>query len=200
MIDVFTVRMGLIDTGLWNAADIVGLYKTELKAAGFASNQLPIVEWPAARTNVTANDPFQGARSITISHPDLGDFSQTRDGNVPYDQDPAKLAQTGKAFLSVFTWNLCLPNPAPGADGAALLRDIFRKVRPAGILKLSPKVSKWENAAELQPGYPPKGPRPDCGSVPAPGPVSATAGPGKKPGLGAIVAGVLGLWLLTKGR
>jgi hypothetical protein len=197
MIDVYTVRMGLIDTGLWNAADLVNLYKTELKAAGFASNQLPSVDWPEAKVSVKANEPFTGARSITVSVPQLGDFSQTRDGNVPYEQDPAKLAQVGKAFPSIFTWNLCFPNPAPNADGAGILRDIFRRVRPEGILKLSPKVSTWESAPELQNGYPAKGPRPVCGAVPDAG--TNAAAPAKGPGLGAVFGALLGLYLLSRG-
>lgn len=198
MIDVYTVRMGLIDTGLWNAADLVNLYKAELKAAGFASNQLPSVNWPEVKPSVKANDPFQGARSITVTVPHLGTFSQTRDGNVPYEQDPAKLAQVGKAFPSVFTWNLCFPNPPPNADGAGILRDIFRKVRPEGMLKMSPKVSTWETAPELQDGYPAKGPRPECGAGPVA--VAKAAAPAKGPGLGAALTALIGLYLLTKGR
>lgn len=194
--DVYTVRMGFFDTRLWTAADLVALYKTDLKAAGFASNQLPSVMWPDTPITTKANDPFQGASSITINLPPFGELTQTRDNNVPYAQDPAKLAQAGKAFASLFTWNLCLPNPPPGVDGAGLLRDIFRKVRPEGILKLSPKVTTWESAPELQEGYPPRGPRPDCGT--APGPAPAPTGGGKGMGWGKVAAMVLGLWVAKK--
>lgn len=195
-IDVYTVRMGFFDTKLWTPADLVALYKGELKAAGFASNQLPVVIWPDTPITTKANDPFQGAATITVNLPPFGEISQTRDNNVPYAQDPAKLAQAGKAFASIFTWNLCLPNPAPGFDGAGFLRDLFRKIRPEGILKLSPKVSTWESAPELADGYPPKGARPECGAAPAPAPTPAGAGKGI--GWGKVAAWALGLYVAKK--
>ena len=195
--DVYTVRMGLFDTKLYTPADLVSLYKADLKAAGFASNQLPAVIWPDTPVVVKANDPFQGATSLAINLPPFATLSQTRDNNVPYAQDPAKLAQAGKAFASIFTWNLCLPSPPPNTDGAALLREIFRRVRPEGILKLSPKVSTWESAPELQEGYPPRGVRPDCGKAPAPAPTPAGAGKGVE--WGKVLATVLGLWVAKKG-
>lgn len=194
--DVYTVRMGLFDTRLWTPGDIVALYKTDLKAAGFASNQLPAVVWPDTPIQTKANDPFPGASSIAINLPPFPELTQTRDNNVPYAQDPAKLAQAGKAFASIFTWNLCLPNPAAGVDGAGLLRDIFRRVRPEGILKLSPKITTWESAPELQEGYPPRGVRPDCGGAPAPTPTPAGAGKGTA--WGKVAATVLGLYFAKK--
>lgn len=200
-IDVYTIRMGLFDTRLWTPTDLLALYKADLKTAGFASNQLPQVEWPNTLNTMTLDDPFPGAKRLVINLPPFGELSQTRDTRVPYAEDPMKLADAGKGHASVFTWNLCLPNPPAGVDGAGLLRDIFRRIKPEGTLKLTPKVSTWESAPELLEGYPPKGLRPECGGAPAPAPSPGGGGGGKgkvNPWL-ATLAGVLGAYLLKKG-
>lgn len=190
----YTIRHGFLDTRLWSPESIVALYKTDLKALGFSSPQLPTVIYPEAETKLTANDPFPGAKSIFVHSPELGDFSQTRDTRVPYAQDTAKLAEAGRAYFSVFTWNLC--HPAEGQDGA--LRNLFRSVKPdIGAHKLSPIVTVWESAPALLPGYPAKPGRPDCDPVPVPGPTGA--GTVKKMALWQKIAlGVLGAWVAKK--
>jgi hypothetical protein len=168
-IEVYTVRMGFFDSKAWVPTDLINLYKTELKAMGFFTPQLPSVIKPPKPVSITENDPFEGARSITINLAPFGPLTQTRDTRVPFEQDPAKLAQSGDARATIFTWNLCKeiqPGSAPGADPSGQLRDLFRRTKPdLGAIKLSPKVSTWSAAPEIEPGYPPKPPRPD--SAPA---------------------------------
>jgi hypothetical protein len=206
--EVFTVRMGFFDTKLWSAESIVALYKAPLKAAGFFTSQLPSIVYPSTPTTTTKDDPFPGAKSISIRLDPFGELTQTRDTRVPLAQDPAKLADAGKAFASIFTWNLCVPvvpqispsspSSAPGADPGGALREIFRQTKPGdGVLKLSPKIGTWGATPETLPGYPAKPGRPECGQSPAPAP----AGGGKGPGLAPwqkLVLGVVGLVVAKK--
>lgn len=195
MSETYTVRLGILDTSLWTAEEIVKLYRDELKKAGFTAPAMPNVAWPKPTTKLLRNDPFPGAQTLTVNVPDLGEFTQTRDTNVPYEQDPAKLAQAGKAFATVFSWNLCFPGSAPGAEG--LLRDIFRRVKPeAGTIKTSPKVGTWAATPDTLPGFPPKPGSIVCGVTPAPGPTPAPAGGGKGKGINPWL-GALGLLLLV---
>ena len=156
----FTIRMGLFDTRLWTPQDVVELYGKPLKEAGFTTPQYPSVVWPKFPVKVLQNDPFPGARTLTIQTP-FGDLEQTRDLNVPYDTDPAKLAEAGAAFASLFTWNLCSGSDA-AKDYAAILRDIFRSIKPVGLMKLSPKVAKWSDAPLALENFPNKPDSPNC--------------------------------------
>lgn len=158
MSDTFTVRMGIIDTVLWNQHSIVSFYAAELKKLGFKTTQFPVVEWPSVSIQLKTDDPFPGARTIYIKIPNLGDFQQTRDTNVALAEDNAALAETGKASASIFTWNLCAPDDSK--DAAGQLRDLFRRMKPAGGLKLSPKISLFADAAPTLAGYPNQPPDP----------------------------------------
>jgi hypothetical protein len=189
MPETYTVRLGILDTSLWSAENIVQLYRDELKKAGFTAPALPVVSWPKPTVKFLRNDPFPGAQTITVNVPSLGDFTQTRDTNVPYEQDPAKLAETGKALATVFAWNLCYPGSAPGAEG--VLRDIFRRVKPEpGTMKTSPKVGLWASTPETLAGYPNRPASSACGVAPGTAPAPAAAGKGKGYGLWAAL-GVL---------
>lgn len=192
MNEVYTVRMGFIDTNLWSAHEIVDLYKPELTKAGFKTSQLPSVNYPETQYIVKKGEAFAEAKSIHISVPVFGEFDQTRDTRVPFEQDKAALAEYGKAFTTVFTWNLCAPEK--DKDPAGTLRNIMRTVKPAdGILKLSPKVSKFADAPLDLTGYPLKQSAPVC-SLATPAKVSK-----KNFGLWALGIGVLAS-ILSKGK
>lgn len=194
MSDVFTVRMGFADTGLWSADKLLSLYKEPLKLAGFKATHLPSVAWPRSIVQVTNDDPFAGARSIKLVTPGLSDISQTRDTRVPYAQDPAKLADAGKAFLTLFTWNLTAPTQ--GAEHAGTLRNLFRAIKPdEGTAKLSPIVKPWIEAPDQLAPYPPKPPLVSAQKSP----LAVAAASRPKLGLGSILAIAGGLYLMSKG-
>lgn len=195
MSEVYTVRMGFADTGLWSADKVLSLYKTALKEAGFTATHLPSVAWPRSVLTVKSDDPFPGARSIMLVTPGLSDISQTRDTRVPYADDPAKLADAGKAFLTLFTWNLTHPDSARAAEHAGTLRNLFRSIKAGeGTAKLSPIIKPWGEApVSLQP-YPDKPPLASAVAASSPAPAPAKA----KLGLGQVLAGIAALYLLSK--
>lgn len=187
--EVYTVRMGIFAPRLYSPESLVALYGPALKAAGFTAPQYPTVAWPPTPTKLTANDPSPGFRTITINLPPFPEITQTRDLSVPFEQDPsALLAETGRAYASVFTWNLCAPsNSAPGADLAGTLRNIFRSVKEPGTAKLSPIVKTWEETPQSQAGYPEKSAKYSCSSTPA----AAVSGTGKGVAWASVAALVL---------
>ncbi len=192
--EAYTVRMGIFDTRAWNAHELVDLYKSELSKAGFTTTQFPSIIYPKITPKVLMNDPFPGSKSLSFDLPPFGEFMQTRDTNVPYSEDSAKLAEYGAAFANIFTWNFCYNGVVP-SDPLGLLRDIFRKVKPDGVLKLSPKVSKYSDAPVSLAGYPDKAGEPLCT-------VRTAIKPGVKvanTGLWTLLFG-LGVSLLTKGK
>ncbi len=192
MSDIYTVRMGLIDTKLWSQHAIVDFYKSELSKLGFRTSQLPTVEYPLTHVKLEANQPFQGARTIHISVPFLGDFEQTRDTRISFDKDPAALAESGKAVASIFIWNLCSPEDSKDPLGA--LRDLFRRVKPEGVIKLSPKVSKFADAPLTMDGYPAK----QLGELLCTTPSTSKA-QAKNTGLWSLLIGI-GLSAISKGK
>ena len=191
--EAFTVRMGFFDTRAWTTRNIVDLYKTELSKAGFVTSQFPNISYPKISPKVLLNDPFEGAKTISFSIAPFGDFVQTRDTRVSYEQDPAKLAEVGTALANIFTWNICSTAKVQG-DPLGVLRDIFRRVKPDGILKLSPKVTKFSEAPASLSGYPDKPSEPQCEdkAIPSGTKVANT-------GLWTLLFG-LGVSLLTKGK
>lgn len=195
MSETYTVRMGLADTGLWSADKLLGLYKQALKDAGFTATHLPSVAWPRSLVTVKADDPFPGARSILLVTPGLADISQTRDTRVPFAQDPAKLADAGKAFLTLFTWNLTHPDSARAAEHAGTLRNLFRSIKPGeGTAKLSPIIKPWGDAPVTLAPYPDKPPLATAVASSGPAPAAAKA----KLGWGRILGGLAALYLLSK--
>ena len=155
--EVYTVRLAIFDTAALSALQVDQLYRAELERAGFVLPQSPAVLWPPTAVSVHENDPFAGARSITISAPPFEPVTQTRDTRVPYAEDPAKLADARAAQLTTFTWNVCGP-----AGQAGTLRELFRRVKPPGTLKLSPVIATWAAAPVELDGYPPKLARAVC--------------------------------------
>lgn len=189
----FTVRMGIFDTRAWNAHDLVELYKSELTKAGFVTSQFPSISYPKLSPKILLDEPFQGSKSLSFELSPFGEFVQTRDTRVPYSKDSAKLAEYGVAFANIFTWNLCSTDKVQG-DPLGMLRDIFRRVKPDGVLKLSPKVSSYADAPNTLAGYPEKLAAPQC--------ESKAIKPGIKVanvGLWTLLFG-LGVSLLTKGK
>lgn len=154
-LEVFTVRMGFYDTAAWSAERIAQLYAAELAKLGAVAPVLPSVAWPPIAVAVTPGE----LSTLTIGPPEPFEaVSQTRDRRVPYAQDPAKLAEFGRAALTVFTWNVCAPPESLGA-----LRDLFRRTKPdVGALKLSPVIALWTAAPVELAGYPNKPARPEC--------------------------------------
>lgn len=194
MNETYTIRMGFFDTSPWNSREIVDLYKSELSKAGFVTSQFPTIFYPKISPKILLNNPFQGAKSISFNLAPFGDFQQTRDTNVSYEKDPAKLAEVGIAFANIFTWNVCSTDKVQG-DPIGILRDIFRRVKPDGVLKLSPKISKFNDASLTLNGYPEKQSEPQCNEVKAiPKGVKVA-----NTGLWTLLFG-LGVSLLTKGK
>ena len=198
---VFTVRHAFFDTDLWSPAEIVGLYKSSLKAAGFSTNQMPSVVYPAIKTRLAVNDPFPGAQTLYISGTPWGTFEQTRDTRVPYEEDPAKLATRGRAYATAFVWNLCAPASSREPNAAGQLRAIFRSIFPdVGTLKLSPVIATYPDAPKSLTGFPPRPAQPGCGPAPAPAPAEVEQEQGKDAiPWGKILGGLFTLWALSKG-
>ena len=194
MSETYTVRMGFADTGLWSAEKVLALYKQALKDAGFTASHLPSVAWPRSTVTVTSDDPFPGARSIKLVTPGLADISQTRDMRVSSAEDPAKLAEAGKGFLTLFTWNLTHPTRA--AEHAGTLRNLFRAIKPGeGTAKLSPIIKLWADAPATLAPYPEKPPLASAVAASGPAPAPAKV----RLGLGQVLAGLAALYLLSKG-
>lgn len=184
MAEVYTVRGGIYDVGALSASQIVALYGPELTRAGFIAPQPPTVTPRTTHAQPTTEGTF---RRITLSAPPFDPVEQSRDMRVSYDQDPAKLAEMGAGQLTTFAWNLCGP-----ADGAGTLRDLFRRVRLEGTLKLSPVVALWRAAPVELSGFPPRPVQPNC----AP---RAGGGGGVGLGLGVLAAALLAAFALRKG-
>lgn len=151
----FTVRGGFYDAAAWDPAGIVKLFAAELQKLGMGAPQLPTVAYPPLEVRLSVEPPM---RTLTAVPPaPFEPVSQSRDTRVPYADDPAKLAEYGQAVLTVFTWNVCAQPEQAGA-----LRDLFRRLKPDGALKLSPIVKPWTEAPPELPGFPPKAAQSSC--------------------------------------
>ena len=177
MAEIYTVRGGIYDVDALTASTIAALFGTELMRAGFRATESPSVQ--VLRTDVELEQ--DGAfKRIRLSAPPFEPVEQSRDTRVPIAEDPARLAEAGRGVLTTFSWNVCGPN-----EGVGALRDLFRRRRVEGWLKLSPIVTTYSAAPAQLAGYPPRPPMPGC----AP---RAPAAQSDGSGLGAAL-GVLGL-------
>jgi hypothetical protein len=189
MAEVYTVRGGIYEVAALDAAQVLALYRPELERAGFTVPQEPLVTPRVTNVQTSSDGPI---RRIEISAPPFDATSQVRDTRVSYADDPAKLAELGQARLSTFTWNLCGPSDALGA-----LRELFRRVKPYGTLKLSPVVSTFAAAPIELSGFPP---RPALISCVRPSSSPGGGGAAAAGGVLAFLALLLGARALSRRR
>lgn len=187
--EVYTVRGGIYDADRVPASAIAALYFEELARAGFHVVESPTVSVRPTQAEVSVDGPF---KRIRLTSPPFDPVEQSRDTRVPYEEDHAALAEAGRGTLTTFVWNLCGPDAAAGT-----LRDIFRRRRVEGWLKLSPIVSTWSAAPVQLAGYPARPPQPGCTPRVA---KDSSGGSGLALGLGLLFAGGLGALALRKRR
>lgn len=187
--EVYTVRGGIYDVDALAPSHVAALYATELMAAGFRATESPVVTVRPTQVQLEQDGAF---KRIRLTAPPFDPIEQSRDTRVPFADDPMRLAEAGRGVLTTFAWNLCGPS-----DGAGALRDLLRRRRVVGWLKLSPIVTTFGAAPVQLAGYPPRPPMPGC----APRPSSSSSSSGAAGALGLLgLLGLLGFGLSRRRR
>ena len=195
MAAIFTIRGGIVATDTFSRDAVVRMLNDAVLDAGADAFTLPSVKWEVLNTQTLRNEPFEGFTTIRVLSGPFKNTEQTRDDS-PMDAAraaPTPMVSARRMVATTWTWNVC------GGDAGVLrqnLREMTRRWRDQGYLKLPTLVNPYAEAPAMLAGYPNKGSaRAACGlTAPAPSGEPAEpikAGMGKGLAIGGLVLAVM---------
>ena len=193
---IFTLRGGIIATDTFNRDAVLRMLNDAVLDAGSDAFTVPALKWSVLTSRVLREEPFEGFTTIRVTSGPFKGTEQTRDDSV---MDAARAAPTPmvsarRMVATTWTWNVC------GGDEGRLranLRDMTRRWRDQGYLKLPTVVTPYAEAPAALAGYPAKGSAAAaCGRQPSGGGGGTTttptqAGMGSGLAIGGLVLAVM---------